>query len=53
MTSKRFLIRWGLGAAVIVGVVLLIAWWPKGSSEATTVKNVGVMIGDVRRPLAK
>ena len=34
MNVKRSLIRLGLGAAAIVGLVLLIAWWPKGASEA-------------------
>lgn len=35
MNAKRHLIRFGIGAAIVVGLVSLIAWWPKGTGAAT------------------
>lgn len=34
MNVKRLLIKLGLGAAIVVGLVSLIAWWPKGTGAA-------------------
>ena len=34
MNAKRHLIKLGLGAAIVVGLVSLIAWWPKGTGAA-------------------
>lgn len=34
MNVTRLFIRLGIGAAVVVGLVALIAWWPKGTGEA-------------------
>lgn len=34
MNVTRLFIRFGIGAAIVVGLVALIAWWPKGTGEA-------------------
>lgn len=34
MNATRSVIRFGIGTAIVVGLVLLIAWWPKPSGEA-------------------
>jgi RND family efflux transporter MFP subunit len=34
MNAKRLLIKLGLGAAIVVGLISLIAWWPKGTGAA-------------------
>jgi Cu(I)/Ag(I) efflux system membrane fusion protein len=34
MNAKRHLIKLGLGAAIVVGLISLIAWWPKGTGAA-------------------
>lgn len=34
MNAKRLFIKLGLGAAIVVGLVSLIAWWPKGTGAA-------------------
>lgn len=39
MIAKRHLIRLGLGTAIVVGLVLLIAWWPKSSGEAAAASD--------------
>lgn len=36
MNAKRLVIELGLGAAIVAGLVALIAWWPKGKGEAAT-----------------
>lgn len=36
MNPRRNLIKLGVGVAVIVGLVLVIVWWPKPSSEMAT-----------------
>lgn len=34
MNVTRLLIRFGIGAAVVIGLVALVAWWPKEMGEA-------------------
>ncbi len=39
MNAKRLLIKLGLGVAIIVGLISLIAWWPKGTGAAATASD--------------
>lgn len=36
MKATRHLIRLGIGAAVVVGLVALVVWWPKGTGAAAS-----------------
>jgi RND family efflux transporter MFP subunit len=39
MNAKRLLIKLGLGVAIVVGLISLIAWWPKGTGAAATASD--------------
>ena len=52
MNAKRLPIRLGLGAVIVVGLIALIAWWPKGTGAATAGSDTWTcsMHPQIRRP---
>lgn len=39
MNVKQLLVRLGVGAALVAGVIALIAWWPKGAGVAAVISD--------------
>lgn len=40
MTTKRILIRLAATFAVIIGLILIVVWWPRSTAEATAASDI-------------